>query len=157
MISSSSFVLPVLADTFSRDLSLTAAQRLIERYPVVELGEAQHDQTLLGAIQGALCVQNTEIVVDSLFIACRREAVGYRKSIDQRFLCRYLLVHRAPHGKGIGHFPEGRLDGLLILGNRHFLFYFSDIVCKPGAGVKNRHDDLWGETPYARAGFEKTR
>lgn len=93
----------------------TPAKHPVERDLVGNPGKVEGDQSLLRRIERALCIENAQVAVNSLGIARIGETVGFRNSVDQRLLRRYLLVHCTPHGKGIGHFPENRLDCLLVL------------------------------------------
>src|SRR5208283_1575249 len=129
------------------NLSLTPAQHLVERDLIDEAGKMEGDQSLLCAIEGTLCIKDAQVTVNSLGIARIREAIGFCKSVNQRLLCRYLLLHCAPHGKGISHFPKRRLDYFFVLGHGYFLLYLCYIVCRPRAGIKNWHNDLRRETP----------
>jgi len=68
--------------TWMEQLSLTSAQRIIERDHIVDPGEVKKDQSLLGAIQGTLRIQNAQIAVNSLDITGIGKAAGFRRSID---------------------------------------------------------------------------
>jgi len=48
------------------------------------------------------------------------QAISFGGSIDQGLLRRHLLVHGAAGGQRVGHFPEGALNHLLVLGHGDF-------------------------------------
>ena len=60
-----------------------SAQHFVERHPIRQPRQPKNDQSLLRAVEGALCVEDAQVTVDSLFVACLGEPVGICNGIDQ--------------------------------------------------------------------------
>ena len=104
-----------------------------------------------------LRVEHGQVAVDPLFVACLGEAVALGGGVGQRLLRRHLVVDGSPLGQGVGHFPEGGLDGLFILGHGDLAIHLGHLQIGPvAAAVEDRQGDPRREAPGQGTGGEET-
>ena len=135
---------------------MTSPQYAIKPDLIGAFCQTDGNQCLFRRKEGALRIQNNQVAINSLGVACVGKTVGPCKRVHQRLLRRYLLIHGSPHGKCVGHFPEGRLNRLLVSGQGDFFFHFRSVIGRPQSGIKNRHDDLRDKPPRTLAGVEQS-
>src|SRR6185437_3930848 len=96
----------------------TAAKGLVQRHPIILLGQAVRDQSLQRRIVAALRVEHREIAESTDLVAALRERVSAACGLDQRFLRLALAIQCPGQRQGISHLTEAGLNGFLILCQR---------------------------------------
>src|SRR5580765_4165792 len=132
------------------------AERLVERHWIGELRRAHGHQPLLSAVERALGVEGSQVVVDARSEAHLREPVGIGVGRNQRLLRAALVDVSAAGAEGVRDLAEGGLDSELVLRDGDILLDVRQVEVRAVlTSREDRESDRWGEAPRTRARAEE--
>src|SRR5690606_9691038 len=111
---------------------------------------------LLCCIRGTLCIQYSQIVVNSGTETGFRQAVSGIGGFNQTALSRNSVTNILTYSKCIVHFTEGSLDRLFVISQCNLLIRFRNLdVCLTCAPVKDWNIQAWTNCPDKTARLEQ--